>query len=113
MVTKLCSLCNKPCQRESVDVGVGIIHGPYGCAECGWSEDPFYDRSSGTSPAQEQAGKSYFVNQYGVIQKVACNDCSRFINPCKAPNCKDVGAVVCGKCEDIFHKMKDISLQLF
>jgi len=31
--------------RDSVDVGVGIMHGPYGCADCGWSEDEKYDRS--------------------------------------------------------------------
>lgn len=77
MVIKLCALCGKACQRESVDVGVGIIHGPYGCAECGWSEDPFYDRSSGTSPAQKQAGEEYFVNQYGVMQKIQkCTTCT-------------------------------------
>ena len=111
MITALCKNCNKSCQRESVDVGVGIIHGPYGCAECGWSEDPFYDRSSGTSPAQEQAGKNYFVNQYGVMQKVACTDCSRYINPCKTiTNCK---VVVCGKCDDTIFSMVHKSLQLF
>lgn len=32
MVIKLCVLCGKACRRESVDIGVGIIHGPYGCA---------------------------------------------------------------------------------
>lgn len=33
--------------RESVDVGVGIIYGPYGCPSCGWSEHEEYDLQKG------------------------------------------------------------------
>ena len=33
--------------RDSVDVGVGIIHGPYGCPNCGWSENEAYDLEKG------------------------------------------------------------------
>lgn len=29
--------------REDVNVGVGIIYGPYGCPDCGWSESEEYD----------------------------------------------------------------------
>lgn len=33
--------------RDSVDVGVGVIHGPWGCPMCGWSEDTEYDLAHG------------------------------------------------------------------
>lgn len=33
--------------RESADVGVGIIYGPYGCPCCGWSENEEYDLQKG------------------------------------------------------------------
>ena len=41
-----CPKCGEECYRNEVDVGVGVIHGPYGCM-CGWSEDPRYDASEG------------------------------------------------------------------
>lgn len=37
-----CPKCGRECDRDEVDVGVGIIHGPYGCV-CGWSEDNRYN----------------------------------------------------------------------
>ncbi len=46
-----CPKCLRACDRDEVDVGVGVIHGPWGC-RCGWSEDPRYDSSEGISPAQ-------------------------------------------------------------
>lgn len=33
--------------RDSADVGVGIIYGPYGCPFCGWSENEEYDLQIG------------------------------------------------------------------
>jgi hypothetical protein len=45
-----CPKCNGQCHRDSVDIGVGVIHGPYGCEECGWSEDPEYDLSTRKRP---------------------------------------------------------------
>ena len=73
-----CPRCGEPCDRESVDVGVGIIYGPYGCG-CGWSEDPQYDRSSGTSPAQ-LANPGYYVDSKGGMQRVEAivDRCARF-----------------------------------
>jgi hypothetical protein len=50
--------------RDSVDVGVGVIHGPWGCGNCGWSSDPEYDRRDGDSPAQIEHPDA-FVDQYG------------------------------------------------
>lgn len=50
--------------RDEVDVGVGIIYGPYGCM-CGWSENPYYDGSNGPSPAQLEELNDRYVDQYG------------------------------------------------
>lgn len=49
---KLCPRCGGECERESADIGVGIIHGPYGCYECGWSEDFEYDLTNPDSDAR-------------------------------------------------------------
>jgi hypothetical protein len=38
--------------RESADVGIGIIYGPFGCP-CGWSEDSCFDQSSGPTEAPD------------------------------------------------------------
>lgn len=51
-----CLKCKEECYRESVDVGVGIIHGPYGCPSCGWSEDSEYDLSDGKDAIDEKGG---------------------------------------------------------
>lgn len=48
-----CENCGEECERDEVDVGVGVIYGPYGCYACGWSEDPAYDSSKGVSPKQQ------------------------------------------------------------
>lgn len=47
-----CEKCGEECDRDEVDVGVGIIYGPYGCAGCGWSSAPEYDGSEGIRPAE-------------------------------------------------------------
>lgn len=57
-----CPKCNCECDREEVDVGVGIIYGPYGCPQCGWSQDPEYDLSDGQSPIHESG---YIKDQWG------------------------------------------------
>jgi predicted nucleic-acid-binding Zn-ribbon protein len=48
--------------QESADVGVGVIYGPMGCPECGWSEAEEYDLSDGRSPVDERGG---VIDQYG------------------------------------------------
>lgn len=59
-----CPKCGTDCDRDEVDVGVGVMYGPYGCCACGWSEDSHYDRSDGPSPAQlEHPG--HFVDPCG------------------------------------------------
>lgn len=61
--TKQCPNCGNPeCHRDDVDVGVGIIYGPWGCPQCGWSEHPDYDRSKGQDPMDEKGGVK---DQYG------------------------------------------------
>ena len=57
-----CPKCNDDCERDSVDVGVGIIHGPFGCPGCGWSESEEYDLSEGKDPLDEKGGA---IDQYG------------------------------------------------
>lgn len=57
-----CPKCEADCQHDSVDVGVGVIHGPWGCPICAWSEDSEYDLSEGQSPIKEDGG---VIDQYG------------------------------------------------
>lgn len=61
-----CPKCGEGCYRDFVDVEVGVIHGPWGCPNCGWSEYSEYDRSEGESPAQKEH-PNYYVDQYGVM----------------------------------------------
>lgn len=57
-----CPKCGEDgCERDSVDVGVGVIHGPYGCP-CGWSEAEEYDLSTGRDPVDDKGG---VIDQYG------------------------------------------------
>jgi hypothetical protein len=42
--------------RDSVDIGVGIQYGPWGCPSCGWSEDIEYDFSEGRDHLDENGG---------------------------------------------------------
>lgn len=55
-----CPACGGDAWRESVDVGVGVIHGPYGCG-CGWSEEEKYDQRNG--PTFTEGG--YRLDQWG------------------------------------------------
>lgn len=57
-----CPKCNGECHRDSVDVEVGVIHGPYGCEECAWSESQEYDLSTGKDSVDEKGG---VIDQYG------------------------------------------------
>lgn len=59
-----CAKCGESCYRESVDIGVGIMYGPWGCPDCGWSENPEYDCSSGYSPAQQKQ-PDRVIDQFG------------------------------------------------
>ena len=57
-----CPNCKaKDLWRDSVDVGVGTIYGPYGC-ECGWSEDEKYNQLKGNGGWQEEGA---YVDPFG------------------------------------------------
>jgi hypothetical protein len=70
MGEKACEKCGEECYRDEVDVGVGVIYGPWGCPCCGWSEDSRYDRSDGPSEAQEEHPDHYVDSQGGMIPLV-------------------------------------------
>ena len=69
-----CEKCGNECERDSVDVGFGVITGPWGCYCCGWSEDSRYDKSEQKSPAETE-NPDWFVDPCGgMIRKSALAD---------------------------------------
>lgn len=67
-----CPKCKEECNRDEVDVGVGVIYGPWGCAYCGWSECDI-----------EQMRKDYpdrYVDQFGGVHSIdrIVETCERF-----------------------------------
>lgn len=71
-----CPKCGDDCWRDSCDVGVGVIYGPYGCP-CGWSEDRELDRTSGGHGNQTPG---WWTDQYGVSYSIdrVVENCERF-----------------------------------
>jgi hypothetical protein len=57
-----CPKCKNECSREYVDNEVAIQYGPYGCENCGWSEDEEYDLSEGKSRIDKHGG---VIDQWG------------------------------------------------
>ena len=55
-----CPNCVNEAFRESVDVGVGVIFGPYGCY-CGWSENDKYNLLTGPKITE----KGGILDQWG------------------------------------------------
>lgn len=62
-MSRLCPKCGDKCWREDVDVGVGIIYGPWGCSSCGWSEYDKYDLSKGGGVQEDGS----YVTPQGVL----------------------------------------------
>lgn len=56
-----CEKCGTDCRRDEVDIGVGIMYGPWGCPDCGWSEQPEYDVSEMLKETEE----GYTLDQFG------------------------------------------------
>ena len=56
----ICLNCGEECWRDSANVGIGIIYGPWGC-ECGWSEDENYNILDGPKCTEN----GYIIDQYG------------------------------------------------
>ena len=48
-----CPKCGTECDRDEVDVGIGVVTGPWGCSGCGWSEYERYDLSNGQDPVRD------------------------------------------------------------
>ena len=65
-----CPKCGCECDRDEVNVGVGMIYGPYGCY-CGWSEAPEYDSSEGQSPKQKENPDWIVDSRGGMIRRSA------------------------------------------
>lgn len=59
----VCPKCDGETHQDSVDVGVGIIHGPIGCIECGWSEDDEYDMTNDEN--RKPDAKGGYKDQFG------------------------------------------------
>lgn len=57
----ICPSCAGECYRDSVDIGIGEIHGPWGCPECGWSSSPEYDCREGLIDDGDRV-----IDQFGV-----------------------------------------------
>ena len=66
METKNCENCGYECYRDEVDIGVGVIYGPWGCS-CGWSEWDEYNQLLGNGGIQEDG--AYIDPQGGVYPK--------------------------------------------
>lgn len=60
-----CENCGEECWRDSADVGVGVIYGPWGCP-CGWSESEEYNQLSG--PKKTDLGG--IIDQFGIVTPV-------------------------------------------
>lgn len=58
-----CPKCDDECWRDSADVGVGVMYGPWGCPSCGWSESREYDVSEGPKRTPE-GGR---IDQWGGV----------------------------------------------
>lgn len=71
---QICPKCGKDCCRDEVDVGVGVIYGPWGCPYCEWSEDERYDSSDGPSPAQREHPDHYVDSRGGMIPHLAISE---------------------------------------
>ena len=59
-----CPKCNDTCKQESVDIGVGVIYGPWGCPSCAWCQDSTYDLSEDQSPIRSDG---VVFDQYGCL----------------------------------------------
>lgn len=64
--SKKCEKCGADCERDEADVGVGILYGPWGCPECGWSEVEAFDCSGDNGPMRPwEDHDGWTLNQFG------------------------------------------------
>ena len=78
-----CPYCGDVLYRESADVGVGVIYGPYGCPTCAYSEYEQYDNRDGKSPKNLENPEWYTDQFGGAIRKSAMKEKMEFfgLNP--------------------------------
>lgn len=67
----ICPRCGEHAERDSVSVGVGIIHGPWGCSCCGWSESEAYDLSFGGGVQENGSYLDPMGNLYPAASPIA------------------------------------------
>ena len=60
-----CPHCSEEVDRTEVDNGVGMMYGPYGCHNCGWSEYPEYDCREAWSKEELKMKGEGFVDPMG------------------------------------------------
>ena len=58
-----CPECGGETHQDNLDVGVGVITGPRGCIECGWSEASEYDMTNPSNRKPDARGG--YKDQYG------------------------------------------------
>lgn len=61
--SKTCPNCGEEAWRESADVGVGVIYGPWGCP-CGWSESDEYNQLTGSGGLQPDGS---YIDPQGMV----------------------------------------------
>jgi hypothetical protein len=74
-----CEECGGDCYRDEVDVGVGVIYGPWGCPGCGWSESSIYthpqhkgfDQYGSYHPLDDPTGKGWAEHQQWLNEHMA------------------------------------------
>jgi hypothetical protein len=65
-----CDKCGEECNRDEVDVGVGVITGPWGCPGCGWSEDEAYDLTNPDRDKHDPTPEGWRKDQYGGLHSL-------------------------------------------
>jgi hypothetical protein len=58
-----CPKCGGDTHQDSADIGVGVIYGPRGCVECGWSESEEYDMTIEANRKPDSKGG--YKDQFG------------------------------------------------
>lgn len=101
----ICPKCGaEDCRRDSADVGVGVMYGPYGCP-CGWSQDPRFDIAEG--PKFEEG---YRVDQWGGLTPTVTRpyvDADEFDEPDPGCRCSTTRTPPCAYCESTTEDASD------
>ncbi len=58
-----CPRCGGQTDADEVDIGVGVMRGPRGCIDCGWSEDKSLDMADPANAGPDERGG--YRDQFG------------------------------------------------